>query len=1026
MNISRLTFWLVLICLFASPTFAAPPRATVKEYDRNFTTYPYSDPDPVPTLSKFYPYFRYDGFTDSPVQKKWKVVELSNDYLQVLILPQIGGKIWAAIEKSTGKSFIYFNHVVKFRDVSMRGPWTSGGIEPNYGIMGHTPNCFTPVDYLTRQNPDGSASCFIGVLDLLTRTTWRLEINLPADQACFRTRSFWHNASGLDQPYYTWMNVGIKSAGNLQFIYPGTKYLGHDGKAFDWPINPENGRDISWYEQNNFGSYKSYHVFGRPAEFFGGYWHDDDFGVARCSDFSDKPGRKIWIWGLSREGMIWEKLLTDTDGQYVEVQSGRLFNQADENSTLTPFKHKEFAPYATDTWTEYWEPVKGTKGFVTASPWGALNVTRDGDRLIIRVSPARPLRDKLQVLEGTNVLWEKPIDLKPMQPLALNVNLTRSTGPLQVTIGADKLRYLEAEDNVSSRPLTSPVDFDWNSLYGLYSKARESARQRAYVRASEEFRECLKKDPNFLPALVEMASLENRRGHWPEAASFARRALSIDTYDPAANYQFGMASAGLDKTADTQEAFSIAALSPAWRSAACVQLSKAFLRAQRFDRAAAYADESLESNQNNLDALQLRACIRRLQGNSAAAETARNQLLKLDPLNHFARFENYLEKKAGREDFTGIIRNELPHESYLELAAWYRGVGLNREAIKVLELAPPASEVLYWLAYLRQDTNFLSRAEAASPAFSFPFRTEAVPVFEWAARAHSSWQPNYFLALIRWFQGDLTKARDLLSACGEEPQFAPFYAARAQISKDGAIRDLQRATQLDPAQWRFGVMLARHYLQNGDVQQALTAAAESANIFPQNDVIAVLHAKCLLANRNYEQAAARLSSLNLLPCEGSTEAHSLFREANLMLVRDQFNARAYEEALKQAAIARDWPERLGSGKPYPEDIDQRLDDWLEYQCQRHLNPNDAPKILDKILDFTPQNSRRNIGEIIRAVALKQRGREAEAKQLLQNWSRDEPSNELAKWGSELLASESAPLPPELQTTECRVLAASLR
>ena len=132
---------------------AAPGRAVVREYEREFTTYPYSDPDPVPTMSRFYPYFRYDGFTETPAPKKWKVVELSNDYLQILILPEIGGKIWAAIEKTTGKPFIYFNHVVKFRDVSMRGPWTSGGMEANYGIIGHTPNCFSPVDYLDAAEP---------------------------------------------------------------------------------------------------------------------------------------------------------------------------------------------------------------------------------------------------------------------------------------------------------------------------------------------------------------------------------------------------------------------------------------------------------------------------------------------------------------------------------------------------------------------------------------------------------------------------------------------------------------------------------------------------------------------------------------------------------------------------------------------------------------------------------------------------------------------------------------------------------
>src|ERR1700761_7949374 len=108
----------------------AQEQAVIREYNKTFTTYPFSDPNPIPTTTNIYPYFRYDGFTDKPVQKSWKVVELENDYIKLLITPEIGGKIWAAIEKSTGRPFIYYNHTMKFRDIAMRGPWTSGGIEP--------------------------------------------------------------------------------------------------------------------------------------------------------------------------------------------------------------------------------------------------------------------------------------------------------------------------------------------------------------------------------------------------------------------------------------------------------------------------------------------------------------------------------------------------------------------------------------------------------------------------------------------------------------------------------------------------------------------------------------------------------------------------------------------------------------------------------------------------------------------------------------------------------------------------------
>jgi hypothetical protein len=107
-----------------------------------------------------------------------------------MLLPEIGGKIWNAVEKRTGRSFIYFNQAVKFRDIALRGPWTSGGIEANYGIIGHTPNAATPVDYVARRNPDGSVSCIIGALDLLTRTPRRPEIRLGPDDAAFSTPSF--------------------------------------------------------------------------------------------------------------------------------------------------------------------------------------------------------------------------------------------------------------------------------------------------------------------------------------------------------------------------------------------------------------------------------------------------------------------------------------------------------------------------------------------------------------------------------------------------------------------------------------------------------------------------------------------------------------------------------------------------------------------------------------------------------------------------------------------------------------------
>ena len=143
-----------------------------------------------------------DGYSLGGRLQSWKVITLKNDYIEVYVLPQAGGKVWGAIEKSTGKEFIYRNEVMKFRNIALQGPWTSGGIEFNFGFIGHTPSTATPVDYVKRVNDDGSVSCIVGNIDLPSRTQWRVEIRLPKDKAFFETNVTWYNPTPVPQSYY--------------------------------------------------------------------------------------------------------------------------------------------------------------------------------------------------------------------------------------------------------------------------------------------------------------------------------------------------------------------------------------------------------------------------------------------------------------------------------------------------------------------------------------------------------------------------------------------------------------------------------------------------------------------------------------------------------------------------------------------------------------------------------------------------------------------------------------------------------
>jgi len=1017
--------------LFYDAQSQSSPSPTIKEYKRVFKTYDFSDPDPIARLGPIYPYYRFDGYTDKPVNKEWKVVELENEFIRVMILPEIGGKIWSAWEKSTGKPFIYYNQVVKFRDVAMRGPWTSGGIEANYGIIGHTPNCATPVDYLTEKKEDGSVSCRIGTLDLLTQTYWTLEINLPRDKAYFTTRSFWHNSTPLEQPYYTWMNAGIKAAGNLEFIYPGNRYLGHSGEYADWKINRQNGKNISFYNENNFGGYKSYHVFGQYTDFFGAYWHQDEFGMGRYSTHDEKPGKKIWIWGLSQQGMIWEKLLTDTDGQYVEVQSGRLFNQSAEGSTFTPFKHRGFAPAASDTWTEYWFPIKDTHGFVQANPYGALNIRVEKGYLKINFSPLQAFTDELRVFDGDQRVYSKSLTLKTLKAFSDSVTFEGNANDLIVTLGDAKMKYsTRPQEDSLDRPVDSPGNFDWNTVQGLYLQGKENIRQRHYPQAEEKLIAALGKDPNYLPALADLSMLMYRKMEYDKSLGYARHALSIDTYDPAGNFYYGLANAQLGNIPNAKDGFDIATLSGEYRGAAYLELSKIYFRENNFLRALHYANKSLGVNSDNVEAYQIIALVYRLSGEKEKGKTSLDKARVLNPLNHFIRFEEYRLNPSDvtKDQFTSLIRNEMPQENYLQLADWYFSLGLANEGWEVLNCAPSNAEVVYWMAYLKYKSSppvrparpggplhggegmgtstpitigagvkeLIEKANHLSPSLVFPFRSNSAEVLKWIVTQTPDWKPKYFLALIYWSRYNPSRAKELIAQCGE-PDFAPFYACRAALFNnvnDGA--DIKKAARLDPNQWRYGKLLIQHFVEKKNYGEALVTAKQYHARFPEDFRLSMLLANTLLLNKQYKACTELLDQTTILPSEGATESRQTYHEAWLMQAVDQIQSKNYKAALNSIDRARRWPENMGSGKPYDEDIDGRLENYLDgIGYERTKDQDRAMKKWNEIISY--KRGGNNVNTLITALALRQANRKDEGENLLSEWVQKEPGSKLAAW-----------------------------
>jgi len=302
-------------------------------------------------------------------------------------------------------------------------------------------------------------------------------------------------------------------------------------------------------------------------------------------------------------------------------------------------------------------------------------------------------------------------------------------------------------------------------------------------------------------------------------------------------------------------------------------------------------------------------------------------------------------------------------------------------------------------------------------------------VFEWAMRQTSDWRPKYYLALILWSRNDLERARDLLWQCGEKPDFAPFYATRARavdaVSRERSLADLRRAAELDPREWRFGKLLAERFIEDKAFDQALETATRYFKASPGNYMLGMLHAKSLLLNGRFAEASDALGRLNVLPYEGATEARSLYREAELMVAAEEMKAGRAGAALGRVNAARAWPEHLGAGKPYPEDVDERLEDWLAAQCLAQGQPAQARAVLERLA--TSGRTKAGAGRLLAALASKAVGRQEEARQALAAWASQQRDARIAGWGRRVFDGERPLWPAGAPSTEeWRVLAEWLR
>lgn len=956
----RFLIFLTLLTVVAASAAAENAPARVWQGTIDLPTYELGPEDPYPPFPlvdahNVYPYTMLDDLGNRREVKQYRAIFLENEYLKAIILPDLDGRLYSLYDKQAKREVFYRNHAVKYGLVALRGAWISGGIEFNFP-NGHTTVTVSPVDARTLTAADGSATAVAGGIDRVTGMHWEIWLTLRPGQARLEQKVVLFNSTALPQLYWFWANAAVPATQDMQFIYPMREVNPHSHTQI-WTYPVWKGVDYSWYR--NFPQPTSLFGLQIHRNFFGAYYHDLDYGVVHVADFRQDPGKKIWSWGVAGDGLIWTDLLTDHDGAYNEIQSGRYETQLSQ----------EFLPAGrVESWTEYWYPVeKLDGGFVEATQELALNVNFAGGNdshaevalepvvnlpgVKVRVRLGAKLLRELSIPElqaGRTEKFTVPVEQLDAARKQLAVEVMSKTG--------DILLHWSAAEPVDGNP-------DFVSTAGEHKQAQLPASATADevfrfgVREEQEgrpqgagrlYEEAAEKNPGYVPALLKLAERDYRAADFSAAEKHLAQALAHDGTDPGINYLAGIVYRAAGQTSRAQDAFWNVVHFGGARPPAFEQLGELAIQKKRYEDAERLLGEALRYNPDNQLTRTALAVALRLAGDKQQSRRVVEQAMAAMPIFPFAVAESSQDGRTAAKSTDGLSalgpRGDV--DTYLSVAAWYRGLGDFASSNQVLNAAAgrfgESPLVYYYLGSNAweqgrdsEGARYAAKAAAAPYTTLFPHRVADARVLS-DALAHNPRDTHALLLLGDFlfargrYDDAATKWRSA-SALGLEnaelERDLGLWAWRVKGDRNLAAGYYEKALQLAPQQYRLYPDLDEIYAELGDSARRGKLYAGAPPSVLERDVVRVRQAAFLVDEGRFDDALAVLRSHPFKPWEGGQIAREMYVVANMQRGRRQMSQKAYGEAEKSFRQALEYPVTLGVGKPN-RPHDEEAEYWL--------------------------------------------------------------------------------------------------
>jgi tetratricopeptide (TPR) repeat protein len=905
---------------------------------------------PNPVIEKIY---------DEKEDRQYNGLFLENEYIKIMILPELGGRIQMAYDKIKERHFIYYNQVIKPALVGLTGPWISGGIEFNWP-QHHRPSTFDPIDFKIEENADGSKTVWVNEIEQMFHTKGMAGFTLHPGKAYIEIKAKLFNRSELPQTFLWWANPAVKVNDYYQSVFPPDVNAVFDHGKRDvstfpiatgtyYKVDYSPGTDISMYK--NIPVPTSYMAINSDYDFVGGYEHDSEGGLLHVANHHVSPGKKQWTWGHSDFGLAWDRNLTDEDGPYIELMTGMFTDNQPDFTWLMPNEEKTF--------TQYFLPYQQLGVVKNATKDILVAIDKDGDKLVLKVYVTSVQTGiNIDLTYNGRVLLSDKVDIDPTQVYvkeitgAKNVNEEEILLILSNTAGKELIRYQPALNRKNdipepAKPAVEPNEVENNEQLFLTGQHLEQYRHATYSPVPY-YEKALQRDPKDIRCNNALGLWYLRRGQFAKSEAYFNTAIATITqrnpnpYDTEPYYNLGLCLKYLDRTDEAYKAFYKATWGKTFKDSGFFAVAQIDTQRGDHELALEHINQALDSNAANSKAYVIKAAAYRKLGQSEKAILVCNQALERDGFNLGAFYElsqscRLLEwnEKADNAIATLIKLSRGYEQNYIEYAIDYATAGLYTEAIDLLNYAVKATGtnplVYYYLGWLNHKLQneqaaqeWFKKAAAADPYLCFPNRLEEIKVLQCAIKlTPGDAKAPYYLGNLFYDKRQYTDAIAYWELSAKLDNSFPTVLRNLGIASFNKLNDADKALHYYEKAFALDITDARILMELDQLYKRLNKTPQERSRFLNEHLETALQRDDIYLERvamlnflgEYQAAFDLVTKRQFHPWEGGEgKASGQYVHSLVHLAQSYINKGSFNEAITLLQQAQSYPHNLGEGK----------------------------------------------------------------------------------------------------------------